>query len=524
MRSMLIRSFLVGVASGALGVATSFLIRYYVGGIFLPELATQTLIALVPGQLESRAVENLGSLAKYATFGGAIALNVLLYGFLSILLYRHYGHSSAKDYQSLAVRFGSLSYGVFTAVALVFAAFVSQSAPVGLVALSLIPPNFLFGAALPYLVPRVVARREVICLPPSAKKRPFDRRRRLFIRVGAAATIATVLLVYGLDVLFTKMGVASKTAADVTQLFSLEVTPNEKFYRVDINVIPPNLNPKAWSLGVDGLVDHPLTLSYDELLALPAVEHYNTLECVSNKVGGDLMSTAKWKGVRLMDVLQKAGVHPDAEYAVFSCTDGYDVGIPVDRALLDGTLLAYEMNGFPLPVEHGHPLRAVVPGLYGMMNAKWLLNIQLVKGNYEGFWQRRGWTSDARYQLGSTIVTPGGSGLRARFDLPDSASNVSIGDETIAGVAFAGDIGISKVEVSTDGGSSWQQASFKDPLSQYTWVLWRAAWNPPKEGPYQLVVRATDASGNVQTATLHDPFPNGATGYHVVDVNVGPSQ
>ncbi len=525
MRSSLARSFLQGLVPGGAAVGLSFLFRYYLGGVFLPELASQTLISIVPGQLESSAVENLGSLAKYTTFSVAVALNVVLYGVLAMIAYRIRSRSPVRNSTVAALRLVALPYGFFLVVTLLLSAIggsASQPVPLGLVALSLLPPNLLFGLALPYIGPNASRAGKVICFPSLPRKKSFDRKRRLFVKAAAASAVATAVLVYGLDILFAKMGVASTTSADVTQISSLSVTPNENFYRVDIDVIPPSVDQRAWSLTVGGLVDAPVTLSYDELLAMPSVEQYNTLECVSNKVGGNLMSTAKWKGVRLKDVLRSAGVHSDAEYAVFSCADGYDVEIPVERALLDGTLLVYEMNGSPLPVEHGYPLRAVVPGLYGMMNAKWMQNIQLIKGNYQGFWQRRGWTSDARYQTGSTIVTPGGSALRTRFGLSDSLGAVNPGDEMIAGVAFAGDVGISKVEVSTDGGSVWRTASVKDPLSGYTWVLWSADWNPPTEGAYRLMVRATDKSGNVQTATLHDPFPNGATGYHVVDVTVGP--
>ena len=259
---------------------------------------------------------------------------------------------------------------------------------------------------------------------------------------------------------------------------------------------------------------------FRSLLALPAIEEYATLECVSNKVGGDLMSTALWKGPRLSDVLSRAGVGSGADYLVFRCRDGYDVGIPLDRALMDGTILAYEMNGAQLPVDHGYPVRAVVPGLYGMMNAKWITEIELVSGVYEGFWQRRGWENDAHYQTGSTIVTPGDSLLRDKFPIPSSMTAIAGSMIGVAGVAFAGDRGITKVEVSTDGGNSWEVASLQDPLSQYTWVFWKYDWNPPANGSYKLMVRATDGAGNVQVATMTDPYPNGATGYQAVDVSV----
>ena len=165
-------------------------------------------------------------------------------------------------------------------------------------------------------------------------------------------------------------------------------------------------------------------------------------------------------------------------------------------------------------------MRAIVPGLYGMMNAKWITDIEVVKGAYDGFWQRRGWTNVATSQTGSTILTPSDSELRAKFSLSPSLTDVSGNQVAVAGVTFSGDRGIQKVEVSTDGGKTWQPASLYDPLSKYTWLFWRFGWNPPGSGSYKLTVRATDGQGNLQTATMTDPFPNGATGYQVVDVSV----
>jgi len=252
------------------------------------------------------------------------------------------------------------------------------------------------------------------------------------------------------------------------------------------------------------------------------VEQYNTLECVSNFVGGNLIGTAQWTGVRLKDVLSNAGVLSSAVYVIFKSVDGYSVGIPMDRAMLEGTLLAFEMNGSPLPTEHGYPLRAIVPGLYGMNNAKWITSIEAVNDTYEGYWQQRGWVEDAMYQTGSSIVIPGDAQVNSVFGI-GGATDVKLGVVPIAGLAFGGDRGISKVEVSTDGGQTWTVSSLMDPLSNYTWVFWSAEWNPPGTGNYSLQVRATDGQGNLQTAVITQPFPNGATGYQVVDVSVSSS-
>jgi len=290
-----------------------------------------------------------------------------------------------------------------------------------------------------------------------------------------------------------------------------------------VNIFPPSVNGTTWQLTVHGLVNTPLTLTLAQIQQQMAfVSQYNTLECVSNTIGGDLISTAQWTGVKLSDVLNMAGVQPSADYVVFTAVDGYDVAIPMERAMQEGSLLAYQMNGEPLPTEHGYPVRAIIPGLYGMMNCKWITDINVVSGAYQGYWQVRGWTSSAEYQTGSEIVIPGDAQVTDRFNI-DGSSLVDIGSIPIAGIAFAGDRGISKVEVSTDGGNTWTTASFMDPLSKYTWVMWSAQWNPPVTGRYVLQVRATDGTGAVQTAVVTQPFPDGATGYSVVDISVLPA-
>lgn len=530
-----IKHFIIGLVAGSVALALSFFLRIFAGGLFIPELAAQTLFSLMPGAVESQAVETLGLLAKYSAFAGAIVTNLFLYGVLGVLLYGTYRRLAQKGYLVNVLQLSLLSYSVLFVLAVILletTEVITQLLPIQLAFLYLLPPHIAFGFILYSLFQRQVVRPELINQKSLTRERSIDLGRRQFLRIGVAGALASAFLFYGTDLLSPKSAKPSDKRAQPTEstsgfegkfaapglasFFASEVTPNDRFYQVDINIVTPVVDANTWTLTVKGLLNNPLELMYEELKSMPAVEAYATLECVSNKIGDDLISTALWKGVLLKSILEKAQVRPEATYIVFRCYDGYDVGIPLERGL-EGTILAYEMNGVTLPAEHGFPLRAIVPGLYGMMNAKWIMEIELVNNVHEGFWQRKGWSNNAEYQIHSTIVLPR-EALKSRFgDL--GSSRVMLGSKVpIVGIAFAGDKGISKVEISTDGGKSWQIARMKEPLSKNTWVLWAYEWNPPAEGRYSIIVRATDGMGKVQPAELRKPFPSGSTGYHTVDI------
>jgi len=513
----------MGAAGGAAAVAISYMIRALFGGTFLPEISVNALTTQTPGTIESVLVTNLQYLAKYSAFFGAITLNIVLYGLLATALLGVSSRKSGSDRLSI---YALASYGVMLGLTMLFlllTRILSTPQPTSTVVLSLLPPAFVFGAVVAAGDKFAPAVTGVICEPmkppSSSRRRSFNRKRRLAIQAGLATAVAGVLLYYGVGLLFpsTRPGVGRADA--VSTIYAQEVTPTSQFYRVDVNVFPPSVNSSSWSLPVTGLVANPLTLNYAQLVGMNPVSQYNTLECVSNYVGGDLVSTAKWTGVKLKDILAKAQVKPEATYVVFKAADGYDVGIPIEKAMLDGTILAYQINGVPLPEEHGFPARMIVPGYYGMMNCKWVTSIELATETYQGYWQRDGWINEAKYETGSWIVTPGAAQVIDRFGIAP-ATNIPEGLTPVAGIAFAGDRGVEKVEVSTDGGHTWTLASVKDPLSDNTWVLWTADWNPPAAGNYSLQVRATDKTGATQTATMAAPFPGGATGYCIVDVGV----
>jgi DMSO/TMAO reductase YedYZ molybdopterin-dependent catalytic subunit len=249
-------------------------------------------------------------------------------------------------------------------------------------------------------------------------------------------------------------------------------------------------------------VNRPLSLAYDELLRLPAVERFQTLECISNKVGGDLISTAKWVGIPLPMILERAGVRSSAAVeVVFRAAAGYSDSLTIEQAMDESTLVAVGMNDHVLPREHGFPARLLSVGTYGMKNPKWLERIDVVARPYTGYWEDRGWSKRAIVKTGS------------RIDVPHRG-DVASKPVTVAGLAFAGDREISRVEVSTDGGSTWQPAELKRPLSPYAWRLWKYRWTPPAGSGRSLIrVRAYDGRGVVQSAVPALPHPDGASGY-----------
>ncbi|MDQ2960883.1 MAG: molybdopterin-dependent oxidoreductase [Candidatus Dormibacteraeota bacterium] len=303
--------------------------------------------------------------------------------------------------------------------------------------------------------------------------------------------------------------VPTSAAFDVPGLSPL-VTPNADFYRIDTALDVPQVDPGTWQLHLTGMVRAPFTLSYAQLLAMPQVESDITLCCVSDPVGGPLISSARWQGVRLADLLSRAGVSAGANQVVGRSVDGFSAGFPV-AAALDGrdALVAVGMNGEPLPLEHGFPARLVVPGLYGYVSAtKWLTIIELTTfESVGGFWVDRGWAPAAPIRTES------------RIDVPSDGSQLARGTVVIAGVAWAQHRGIKGVEVRVDG-QAWRPADTANALSIDTWRQWRLRWDATP-GQHTIEVRAIDATGLPQVPQTADPFPAGATGYHTIAVTVG---
>jgi DMSO/TMAO reductase YedYZ molybdopterin-dependent catalytic subunit len=289
------------------------------------------------------------------------------------------------------------------------------------------------------------------------------------------------------------------------------VVPNDKFYRIDTVILfPPNIDVTTWKLKVTGMVDHPIELTYDQLIQLPIIEQFVTIACVSNYVGGDLVGNAAWRGVPLRTVLAMAGVQAGATQLVGRSVDGFTVGMPTAWVMDEARtpMIAIGMNGKPLPREHGYPARLIVPGLYGYVSAtKWLSELQLTTLEaFDAYWVPLGWAKEA------PILT------QSRIDVPGSGANLKAGPVTVAGVAWAPDRGVTKVEVAIDG--AWHDARLSAPISPATWVQWLYDWDATA-GDHQIEVRATDGTGTVQTADQSPPAPDGARGHHTIGVHVG---
>ncbi len=287
------------------------------------------------------------------------------------------------------------------------------------------------------------------------------------------------------------------------------VTPNDRFYRIDTALAVPQVKAESYRLRVHGLVERELGLSFADLARRPLIERHVTLTCVSNEVGGDLISNARWLGVPLRDILNEAGVRDGADQLKATSVDGWTCGTPV-AALLDGrdAMLALGMNGEPLPVEHGFPVRMVVPGLYGYVSAcKWVVDLELTRfADFDAYWVRRGWAQEAPVKT------------QSRIDTPRPFARLRPGPTAVAGVAWAQHRGIGEVEVRVDGGE-WQPARLGDELSADTWRQWVLPWDATP-GRHSLEVRATDATGATQPEERVPPIPDGATGWHSVVVTV----
>ena len=290
------------------------------------------------------------------------------------------------------------------------------------------------------------------------------------------------------------------------------ITPNDLFYCVTKNVIDPKVNIDLWHLEIGGLVQNRATWRFQDLVGFKPSTQETTLMCISNGLDAGLISNAVWKGLPLHDLLDQAGVLSNAARVRLQGVDNYTDTIPLEKAMEPTTLLAYEMNGAPLPDRHGYPLRVIVPGYFGEKNVKWLTRIEVTDANAKGFYEAQGW--------GPNFIVP----TRSRIDVPDDWAFMSLGKLIdpieVKGIAFGGDRGISRVELSFDDGKTWSDAEIYYSGGDLAWSLWKAQWTPAAASDYALVVRATDGEGDVQEwEEDRGPF-SGVSGLHRINVRV----
>ena len=542
-------SFGRGFSSGLIVLFLWFIIR--LGGLapFPPESALVSLFSVIPESIQEPAVQTLGDAAGLLGLLGAIIAAAAVYGVLTIIFERYFVNRTSTTLQLSRLEttfvYAVVPWLLFGLVVfpLTGDSFFGMGSNISPTSIALAFPlttllvQLLWGLLLYGRTPAPMTLPTKTVVGGAEEMVPKDVNRRTFIEraviLGGSAVLIIASLGSAVGSLISEgdliagtgtsirsgtpidTGIAPEIFSDprLAPLVNSELTSNDSFYRVAIDIFDPNVAASEWSLYLDGLIATPKSYALADLQNLPKAQQYSTFECVSNLVNGDLISNAQWGGVKFSDLFADAGgATSSAKYVVFHSVDGYTVGVPLATALKPESMLAYEMNGVPLPQRHGYPLRAVIPGLYGMMSAKWIRQIDLSDAAYTGYWQSRGWSNDASVQTSVFVRIPGDG---SSVSLSQSGGSVLIG-----GMAFAGDRGISKVEVSVDGGKTWEEATLKPPSSSLAWVLWAYEWSPSTVGEYTFYARATDGDGQVQTDAQADPFPSGATGYVMSTVNV----
>ena len=534
--------FAAALAAGAVATGVMIFLSVSLGGVSLPEVFGSSLTALIPPSLFNYLHQAIGADAKRYLFYGIIVGQCLVFALSGAIYNQRLNIQNRRlqwnDGLLLALILWFLVGVIFLPLngAGIFGADLSTGFVAGLISLTVV--GLVFGLLFVLFqrwIGAQLSRQDVMKSDDSSLDRDVDSyeaiSRRNLLRNGVIVA-GIVLLGVGAwrfiteGVSTSRVSVASllqhyksKIVPPPTpnygeirpvQFLSPEITLNDQFYIVSKNLTAdPTVDGNSWRLTVDGQVDNPFTLTYQELLGQPMKQQYESLMCISNEVGGQYMSNALWEGIPLMDLLQRAGVKAGATKIVFHAYDDYTDSIHLTKALEPTTLLAVRMNSTTLPQEHGFPARMLVPGIYGMKHCKWVTRIEVVNYDFQGYWQQRGWSDPAPVRL------------TARIDTPLDGSTVTANRTTyIAGVAFSGNKGISEVDVSTDSAQSWQRATLKQPLSGLTWVLWELAWQPPQAGTYIVTARAIDLDGNVQDPTEEPPLPNGSSGYHSITLNV----
>lgn len=504
------RGLVAGMVGALAMVAVFILLRPLTDSVsVLDTLADATLLAMPIG-IFSFFLETFGAQAKTLFLVGLIAVLVLVGGGLGQL----YAAQTAGARRPVWPRAQAFAIGILSVLGVFYLIVGGSQTPNAvsganalrsLVAIALGAEAWAVVTALllTTLRRRVASQRD-----ESTDDAAAVDRRQLLTLAGLGAVAIGAVAVVGRDVV--RVAGRKTVGASSAGTISPAITPPDDFYVISKNFIDPSPDRgDAWSLEIAGLVDRPGRITRAELESMAGPDFVSTLTCISNEVGGPLIGTARWTGAPLSAVLRHVGVRPNAVDLIAEGEDGYTDSFPIERALSPEPHIVWAMNGEPLPRLHGVPVRLIVPGLYGIKNVKWLTKLTVSGDDYRGYWQDRGWTETA------VIKT------QSRFDVPRDRDVLPAGEHEIGGIAFAGDRGISAVEVSFDGGATWREATIAENPSPagLSWVVWTMTWQA-KPGGYELVVRATDGEGNLQTAEVASPLPDGASGYHRIDVGV----
>ncbi len=497
----------VGTLAGAVALEAAFLAGVMLSLPFAPFALAQGVVDITPGQVSTVFIDLLQFWAKRLLEIGVVAFHLLMAALAGALLAR--GASLSRTALVAAV-----PWALNLAAALVFATRRIDPSSVG-----------VDGAVglVTYLVALTLTRGAMVPATTDLARRGYLLRLGALAAVLAAGDVLLTNVATKAKEVGRKAGLALKrppvvtappfaaedAAFDATSGLSPQLTSIPDFYVVDTALFKPKIDVAGWSLRVDGAVESPFTIDYDELLSMDAVEQVETLVCISNPIGGDLISTAKWVGVRLRDLLERAKPKPGAFDLVGVSFDGYTDSIPLAKAMEPTTLVAYGMNDEVLPEAHGFPARLLIPDIYGMKNVKWLVNLQVVTADFRGYWEERGWSDVAVINTMSRIDVP----LRRTVKWDG-------GPLRVGGIAFAGARDVAKVEVSLDGGKTWRDAKLGREVNNFTWRRWIFEWTPDGPGEATLVVRATDGRGVRQASVRREPYPDGATGYHLMPIKI----
>ena len=499
---------IAGAFAALIGLAVVVILKETTGVVSILDALAEVILGWMPISLFSALIGIVGTAAKAWLFVGIVVMLVVI-GAAAGWLFAPPAGDSARQNWRVALTFGVVAMGALSifmiwAVDLRVGGVLTypELAKVLLcVAVAVLAYGLVFLLTLTWL--RGLATPSPADHPPSSQT-----RRRLFENVGLGLTGVASLAILGREVARVRSGeIVVASGGKLPE----PITPNDEFYIVSKNFVDPRVDTgdRNWTIRVDGMVQTPHDFSPADLQALADPDFVSTLTCISNPIGGPLISTATWTGAPLVKVLGQSGIDPNAATVVFHGTDGYTDSLPLAKATAPTTMIVWAMNGEPLPRKHGFPARVIVPGRYGIKNVKWLERVEVIGGDYQGYWQQKGWTQVGEVKTESQIRLPGDKAI------------VHAADAELAGLAFAGDRGIRMVEISLDGGESWHTATIvANPSPQnLSWVLWRLPWEPAT-GTYALLVRATDGTGALQTSEHAPTLPDGASGWHRIVVGV----